>query len=73
MLSGLPSLLQGLYRDSLIVTSAAAVAGGGAAAAGAAAALLVRLAVGSRTLFWLMLAFGYQLPPHLQVGGDRAL
>ena len=32
-----------------------------------AAHLLVQLAVGSRTLFWLVLAFGYQLPVHLQV------
>ncbi|GAB4824038.1 hypothetical protein N2152v2_011084 [Parachlorella kessleri] len=35
-----------------------------------AANLFVRLAVGSRTLFWLVLAGGYQLPPHLQIPLD---
>ena len=50
---------QGLYRDGLMTVDNTLLG---------AANLFVRLAVGSRTLFWLVLAFGYQLPPHLQVG-----
>lgn len=35
-----------------------------------AANLFVRLLVGSRTCFWLVLAFGYTLPPALEVPMD---
>ncbi len=50
--------VQGLYRDALMSMPDTVLG---------AAKLFVRLAVGSRTLFWLVLAGGYQLPPHLQV------
>jgi hypothetical protein len=46
----------GLYRDA-IQTNAAEHTGLDAAA------LFVRVVVGSRTLFWLVLVLGYQLPP----------
>lgn len=50
----------GLYRD--------AVMGNAAEHTGlTAAALFIRLLVGSRTLFWLILVFGYTLPPEIGI------
>ncbi len=51
-------VLQGLYRDGLMSMPDTALG---------AINLFIRLAVGSRTLFWLVLACGYQLPLHFQV------
>lgn len=46
----------GLYRDAIIYNAAERTNLD-------AAALFVRLIVGSRTLFWALLIFGYELPP----------
>lgn len=50
----------GLYRDAVMINAAEHTGL-------SAAHLFVRLLVGSRTLFWLILVFGYELPPLLGI------
>ncbi|EFN56972.1 hypothetical protein CHLNCDRAFT_143565 [Chlorella variabilis] len=54
----------GLYRDAMMQSPQDSLA---------ALSLFVRLLVGSRTLFWLVLSFGYRLPPHTLVPLHGAL
>lgn len=49
----------GLYRDAQMQGTASVLLG--------AATLFVKLLVGSRTLFWMILSFGYPLPPRVGI------
>ena len=55
----------GLYRDAVMINAAEHTGLD-------AFNLFVRLLVGSRTLFWLILVFGYELPPEIGVPMNAA-